>query len=283
MDAGLQSPHASSHEKKANQNVRTPNRSAAPPKAERGLRTLTEMVVCPLEDARMTRAFWPETLNAALVILDQLPSARDRTQSRPQRWDPTAVPIVTGLHIFGTTCFALNRMHEKHASKAIPALYLGPAEAWGKKGHRVLDTRTGGPVYSRDVRFIEYRPPPSRSLQHGSNDQQAWPCPQPVCPIMSLGPPGLPRLVGESQPPRPRARLDAEDYDPSTAGLTSAESMPLRPSPSSMPRPVAPAKASAASGSILSTLAAPESCFFLLALLLIGRRKSDAIARCSRH
>lgn len=121
--------------------------------AERKNRSLNEMGLCMLLDAGLPRKFWAEAVNTAVYLQNRLPTKA--TDITPFEVWFGRKPDLSHLRVFGCEVYAWKpqQKRKKFESKAVKLTFVGYAT--DSKAYRLLNTKTGEIVISRDVRFLE--------------------------------------------------------------------------------------------------------------------------------
>ena len=128
-------------------------------KAERYIRTITEMARCMLKQANLPRKFWGEAIKTAAYLRNRLPSsATDRKKTAYEELLDKK-PDVSNLRVFGCKCYAhVTKKDRKWNDKAKECLFMGYATA--QKAYRLYDIKEGKIIISNDVTFEEPLPDP---------------------------------------------------------------------------------------------------------------------------
>jgi Reverse transcriptase (RNA-dependent DNA polymerase)/gag-polypeptide of LTR copia-type/Integrase core domain/GAG-pre-integrase domain/Zinc knuckle len=137
--------------------------------AERMNRTLTEMVRCMLQDARMDKTYWAEAFVTAAYIRNAIASKTNESAT-PYELATKQKPDIEGMRVFGSIGYAHvpKQKRKKLDNSSIKVKMLGyPSD---QKGYRVLNLDTNEVFVSRSVKWDEGHPAKDYFLEDDDDD-----------------------------------------------------------------------------------------------------------------
>jgi hypothetical protein len=199
-----------------------PYTSAQNGRAERMIRTTTNMIRCLLFQASLPASYWAEALHTATHLLNHLPS-KAVSHSTPYFTLYGTTPTYDHLRVFGCACYPNTSATAPHklSPRSTRCLFLGYSS--DHKGYRCLDLASHRIIISRHVVFDEdvfplAGPSPPADLDSLLESDQVSPPPR--CPALCR----YPHLV---QPRRRGSRLLSRHARPRRTRLRHAR--PRRP------------------------------------------------------
>jgi hypothetical protein len=131
-----------------------PYTSAQNGRAERMIRTTTNMIRCLLFQASLPASYWAEALHTATHLLNHLPS-KAVSHSTPYFTLYGTTPTYDHLRVFGCACYPNTSATAPHklSPRSTRCLFLGYSS--DHKGYRCLDLASHRIIISRHVVFDE--------------------------------------------------------------------------------------------------------------------------------
>ena len=132
----------------------TPDTPQSNGKAERYIRTITEMARSMLKASRLDQKFWGEAILTATYIRNRVPSSTLDNKKTPFEMVYRKKPKVKHLRIWGSKCYIHNTSDKKKwDDRSRPGIMMG--YAIGQKAYRIYDINNDKVISSRDVTFEE--------------------------------------------------------------------------------------------------------------------------------
>jgi hypothetical protein len=237
-----------------------PYTSAQNGRAERMIRTTTNMLRCLLFQASLPASYWAEALHTATHLLNRLPSKAVRHPTPHFALYGTA-PSYDHLRVFGCACYPNTSATAPHklSPRYTRCLFLGYSP--DHKGYRCLDLTSHRIIISRHVNFDEDvfplagSTPPTDLDSLLESDPIPLPPPTPrLAPRAATTTSSAPRAA-PSTPPAPRA---APSTPPAPRAAPSTPPVP-RAAPSILPAPRAAPSTPPAPRAAPSTPPAPRA------------------------
>jgi hypothetical protein len=122
--------------------------------AERMNRTLTEMVRCMLQDAKLDKKYWAEAIITASDIRNALVNSSNN-KITPYELATGQVRKYDTMRVFGSICYAHIPKQKRHKldNTSIKCKMLGYLS--NQSGYRLLEVDTGKIIHSRSVQWCE--------------------------------------------------------------------------------------------------------------------------------
>jgi hypothetical protein len=240
-----------------------PYTSAQNGRAERMIRTTTNMLCCLLFQASLPASYWAEALHTSTHLLNRLPS-KAVSHPNPHYALYGAAPSYDHLHVFGCACYPNTSATAPHklSPRSTRCLFLGYSA--NHKGYRCLDLTSHRTIISRHVVFDKDVFPLAGSTQPTDLDSllESDPVPPPPhaprlaplsTPRAATAPPLAPISTphaAPTTPPAPRAVTSILPAPRATPSTTPAPRVapPILPAPHATPStPPAPCAATSTS------------------------------------